>query len=201
MPSITGSRRRRTEWRPANLRGPDHAGCISPGRPILIEVADDGRGLDCDRILVKARQKGLVEDGARLSESDTFRLILEPGFSTADQVSELSGRGVGMDVVRKQVEKLRGRIEIRSQAGQGDIPVEVAANPGPHRWSGGDHRGPAVYRAAVCRWEMFRPAADAMFTVQNRQEMALVRGRLFPVLRLYKRFGLVPGPKTRRRPC
>ncbi|MGD0580720.1 MAG: chemotaxis protein CheA, partial [Bryobacteraceae bacterium] len=160
---------------------------------IVIEVADDGRGLDCQKILTKARQKGLVEGGAHLSESDTFRLILEPGFSTADQVTDISGRGVGMDVVRKQVEKLRGRIEIHSQAGQGTtfllkLPLTLAiidglvVTIGRHRY---------IVPLFAVR-EMFRPAAESMFSVQNRQEMALVRGRLLPVLRLYKRFGLAP---------
>jgi two-component system, chemotaxis family, sensor kinase CheA len=160
---------------------------------IVIEVADDGRGLDCQKILTKARQKGLVEDGVHLSETDVFRLILEPGFSTADQVTDISGRGVGMDVVRKQVEKLRGRIEIRSQAGQGTtfllkLPLTLAiidglvVTIGRHRY---------IVPLFAVR-EMFRPAAESMFSVQNRQEMALVRGRLLPVLRLYKRFGLAP---------
>jgi two-component system chemotaxis sensor kinase CheA len=160
---------------------------------IVIEVADDGRGLDVRKILAKARQKALIEDGAHLSESDVFRLILEPGFSTADLVTDISGRGVGMDVVRKQVEKLRGRIEIRSQAGQGStfllkLPLTLAIIDGLVVTSGG-HRYIAPLFAVR---EMFRPAAESMFTVRNRQEMALVRGRLLPVLRLYRRFGLVP---------
>ena len=160
---------------------------------IVIEVADDGRGLNTEKILAKARQKGLIDDGAHLSESDTFRLILEPGFSTADQVTDISGRGVGMDVVRKQLEKLRGRIEIRSQAGQGTtflmkLPLTLAIIDGLVVIVG-RHRYIAPLFAVR---EMFRPAAESMFTVQNRQEMAMVRGRLLPVLRLYRRFGLVP---------
>jgi two-component system chemotaxis sensor kinase CheA len=163
------------------------------GGQIVIEVADDGRGLDSRKILAKAREKGLVDDSARLSESDTFRLILEPGFSTAEQVTDISGRGVGMDVVRTQVQKLRGRIEIRSEAGQGTtfllkLPLTLAiidglvVKVGRHRY---------IVPLFAVR-EMFRPAAGSMFTVQNRQEMTLVRGRLLPVLRLYKRFGVEP---------
>jgi two-component system chemotaxis sensor kinase CheA len=163
------------------------------GGQIVIEVADDGRGLDYQRILAKARQKGLVKDGAHLSESDTFRLILEPGFSTTDQVTDISGRGVGMDVVRKQVEKLRGRIEIHSQAGRGTtfllkLPLTLAIIDGLVVTIG--HHRYIVPLFAVR--EMFRPTAESMFTVQNRQEMAMVRGTLLPMLRLYKRFGLVP---------
>jgi len=160
---------------------------------IVIEIADDGRGLDCQKILAKARQKGLVDDGAHLSETEVFRLILEPGFSTAEQVTDISGRGVGMDVVRKQVEKLRGRIEIRSQAGQGTtfllkLPLTLAiidglvVTIGRHRY---------IVPLFAVR-EMFRPAAESMFSVQNRQEMAMVRGKLLPMLRLYRRFGLTP---------
>ena len=163
------------------------------GGQIVIEVADDGRGLDSAKILAKARQKGLVEESAHLSESDIFRLILEPGFSTADQVTDISGRGVGMDVVRKQVEKLRGRIEIRSRAGLGTtfllkLPLTLAIIDGLVV-AIGRHRYIVPVFAVT---EMFRPSAEAMFTVQNRQEMALVRGRLLPVLRLYRRFGLAP---------
>jgi len=160
---------------------------------IVIEVADDGRGLDVRKILAKARERALIGEGAHLSESDTFRLILEPGFSTADQITDISGRGVGMDVVRRQVEKLRGRIEIRSQPGQGStfllkLPLTLAIIDGLVVTSG-RHRYIVPLFAVL---EMFRPAAESIFTVQERQEMALVRGRLLPVLRLYKRFRHIP---------
>jgi len=166
---------------------------------IVIEVADDGRGLDCQKILAKARQKALILDDAHPSESEIFRLILEPGFSTAAQITDISGRGVGMDVVRKQVEKLRGRIEIRSQVAQGTtfllkLPLTLAIIDGLVVTVG--HHRYIVPLFAVR--EMFRPAVESMFTVQNRQEMALVRGRLLPVLRLYRRFGLAPRTKD---PC
>jgi len=160
---------------------------------IVIEVADDGRGLDRRKILAKARERGLAKDGEHLSEADAFRLILEPGFSTADQVTGISGRGVGMDVVCRQVEKLRGRVEIRSQAGQGTafllkLPLTMAIIDGLVVAVGGQRYIVPLFAVR----EMFRPAAESIFTVQNRQEMALVRSRLLPVLRLYKRFGLVP---------
>ncbi len=88
---------------------------------IVIEVADDGRGLDEERILTKARQQGLVAEGVTLQQQDIFRLIFEPGFSTATAVTNLSGRGVGMDVVRKNIEALRGSVDIESEFGQGTI--------------------------------------------------------------------------------
>ncbi|MFC7705618.1 chemotaxis protein CheA [Plastorhodobacter daqingensis] len=89
------------------------------GAEVLIRVRDDGRGLDADRIRAKGVAAGLIPADATLSEAAIFALVLEPGFSTAEQVTELSGRGVGMDVVRKTIETLRGTIEIRSKRGEG----------------------------------------------------------------------------------
>ncbi|NVM75824.1 two-component system chemotaxis sensor kinase CheA [Duganella sp. SG902] len=86
---------------------------------IVIEVADDGGGLDKQRILAKAAERGLVEAGAALAERDIYNLIFEPGFSTAAAVSNLSGRGVGMDVVKRNIAALRGGIELSSVAGRG----------------------------------------------------------------------------------
>src|SRR5690606_11795507 len=86
---------------------------------IVIEVTDDGGGLDAERILAKARQRGLVSDGQTLPERDILNLIFEPGFSTAEQVSSLSGRGVGMDVVKRNITAWRGAIELESELGVG----------------------------------------------------------------------------------
>jgi two-component system chemotaxis sensor kinase CheA len=89
------------------------------GGSILIEVRDDGRGLNRKRILARAVERGLVEAGARPTESEIDDIIFLPGFSLAEQVTDLSGRGVGMDVVRSTVEELRGTIELRSTEGHG----------------------------------------------------------------------------------
>jgi len=86
---------------------------------VVIQVADDGGGLKRDRILQKALQRGLISEGQALSDSEVYALIFEPGFSTAEQVTNLSGRGVGMDVVKSNVTALRGSVEIDSQAGKG----------------------------------------------------------------------------------
>lgn len=86
---------------------------------IVIEVSDDGGGLDADKILAKAIERGLVQPSQSLTPQEIHRLIMEPGFSTAERVSNLSGRGVGMDVVRSNVEALRGSLEINSESGQG----------------------------------------------------------------------------------
>jgi two-component system chemotaxis sensor kinase CheA len=86
---------------------------------IVIEISDDGGGLKRDRILAKAVERGLVPAGASLSDSEVFNLIFEPGFSTADAVTNLSGRGVGLDVVKRNVTALRGSVEVSSEEGRG----------------------------------------------------------------------------------
>lgn len=88
---------------------------------VVIEVSDDGRGLDRARILAKAVARGLVAPGTALDDAQVHELLFEPGFSTAEQVTDLSGRGVGMDVVRRQVESLRGQILLRSVPGEGTL--------------------------------------------------------------------------------
>lgn len=98
---------------------------------IAIEIIDDGKGLDEEKIISKAIEKGLIEDGLNIPQKEVFKLILEPGFSTASQVTDLSGRGVGMDVVKRNIEALRGNIEIRSEKNKGSsfiirLPLTLA---------------------------------------------------------------------------
>lgn len=101
---------------------------VAPG-VIVLTIKDDGRGLDLIKIQQKAIAKGLISDGAKLSEDEIANLIFEPGFSTADQVTDISGRGVGMDVVKKEVIGLGGQIEISSQPGVGtEIQITLPAN-------------------------------------------------------------------------
>ncbi|WP_024695624.1 chemotaxis protein CheA [Pseudomonas syringae] len=88
---------------------------------IVIEIADDGAGLNRERILQKAQERGLVASGATLSDQEIYNLIFEPGFSTAEAVTNLSGRGVGMDVVKRNITLLRGTVDLDSQPGQGTI--------------------------------------------------------------------------------
>jgi two-component system chemotaxis sensor kinase CheA len=103
--------------KPANgtvtLNAYHDSGCI------VIEVSDDGGGLKRDKIMVKAVERGLIEQGASLSDSEIYNLIFEPGFSTADQITNLSGRGVGMDVVKRNITALRGSVDIDSEEGIG----------------------------------------------------------------------------------
>ncbi len=114
---------------------------------IVIQISDDGRGLQREKILRKAREKNLIEAGASdLPDSEIFALIFHPGFSTADKITDVSGRGVGMDVVRKQVQKLRGRVDVISKAGRGHhVPAQAAAHAGDHRRPGGRRRGSALH--------------------------------------------------------
>ncbi|MEK6669473.1 MAG: chemotaxis protein CheA [Pseudomonadota bacterium] len=93
---------------------------------VLIRIRDDGRGISRQRVLQKAWDRGLVEPGVTPPDADILKLIFEPGFSTAEQVTNLSGRGVGMDVVRQNIEALRGRVQIASEPGEGtDIDIRL----------------------------------------------------------------------------
>ena len=91
------------------------------GGEVLITIADDGRGISRERVRAKAEANALIQPGQTLSDSELLQLIFEPGFSTAPQVTNLSGRGVGMDVVKRTIEGLRGQIEVTSEPGKGSI--------------------------------------------------------------------------------
>lgn len=169
------------------LRGSHHAG------QVVIEISDDGRGLDREKIVNKAVQKGLIASGDGMTDSDVHHLIFRPGFTTAEQVTSVSGRGVGMDVVRRHIEKLRGRIEIRSVLGSGStflikLPLTLAIIDGLVVKVGEERYIAPLFAIR----EMFRPSKDTVWTVQERAEMALIRGELLPIVRLYRRFGVTP---------
>jgi two-component system, chemotaxis family, sensor kinase CheA len=158
---------------------------------IVIEISDDGRGLNQEKILAKAVQNGVIESGSQLSEAEIHQLIFEPGFSTAEKITDVSGRGVGMDVVRRNVQKLRGRIDTHSVAGEGTtffikLPLTLAIIDGLVVVVG---RSRYIVPIFAVR-EMFRPAPDVLSTVQGQHEMALVRGSLLPIVRLHRRFGI-----------
>jgi two-component system, chemotaxis family, sensor kinase CheA len=166
---------------------------------VVIEITDDGRGLDRGRIQERAVQKGLVQATDTLTDNEVFNLIFEPGFTTAAQVTNVSGRGVGMDVVRRHIEKLRGRIEIRSEQGRGatfllKLPLTLAIIEGLVVSVGAERYIVPLFAVR----EMFRPTSETLWTVQQRAEMALVRGKLLPVVRLYRVFNVEPGHED---PC
>jgi len=102
-----------------SIQGILHLNSYHDSGSIVIEVSDDGKGLNRDAIYNKAIEKGLIVEGAVLSDKEIYRLIFEPGFSTAAQITNLSGRGVGMDVVKKNIQALRGTVDVDSVAGQG----------------------------------------------------------------------------------
>jgi two-component system chemotaxis sensor kinase CheA len=160
---------------------------------IAVEISDDGRGLSREKILAKARERGLIQDGASLADKDVFNLIFEPGFSTAEKVTDLSGRGVGMDVVRRQVQKMRGRVDIESRLGSGTtfvikLPLTLAIIDGLVVGVGEQRFIVPIFVIH----EIFQPRAETIFTVEGRKEMMLIRGNLLPVVRLHERFSVKP---------
>jgi len=152
---------------------------------VVIEMQDDGRGLDTEKVLHKALEKGLVAPGKTLSDAAIHALVFQPGFSTADRISEISGRGVGMDVVKQSIEKLRGKVEFTSVHGRGStmtlwLPLTLAIIDGMIIRVG-EHR---YILPTVSILESFRPLRSDYFTVKNQGEMIKVRDNLVPLLRL-----------------
>lgn len=168
-----------------------HLKAFHQGSNIVIELRDDGRGIDPAKVLARARAQGLVAENASLSNEEIFGLIFLPGFSTAEKVTTVSGRGVGMDVVKRNIEKLRGKIEITSEIGRGStfrvkLPLTMAIIDGLVVRVGRDRfilPSTSVQRA-------LRPARANISTVQGRGELLDLRGRLVPVHRLHRRFGI-----------
>jgi two-component system chemotaxis sensor kinase CheA len=164
------------------------------GGSIMIELQDDGQGLDRDRILKKAVDQGLIaadRDPASIPDSEAFNLIMLPGFSTAEKVTDISGRGVGMDVVRRNIEALRGTLEIDSVRGQGTkfrmaLPLTMAIIDGMVVQVGEQRY--VIPTLAIER--SYRPTHDDLHTVAGRGEMAAVRGALLPIYRLNRLFDL-----------
>jgi two-component system chemotaxis sensor kinase CheA len=160
---------------------------------IVIEVSDDGRGLSRTKILKKAREKNLIAADAEPGENEIFNLIFQPGFSTAEKITDVSGRGVGMDVVRKQLQKLRGRVEVISKEGVGTtfllrLPLTLAIIDGLVVGVGDQRYVVPLFAVR----EMMKPSEEAISTIHGRQEMAMVRGALLPVIRLHERFHITP---------
>jgi len=160
---------------------------------IVIEVSDDGGGLKRERILAKAIERGLVEPGRTLSDKEIFNLIFEPGFSTAEQVTNLSGRGVGMDVVKRNIVALRGSVEIASTEGAGTtvtvrLPLTLAIINGFQVGI-----GKSVF---VIPMDMVEECIE--FHEQPGCDWVDLRGRPLPFVRLRERFGIEGAPARRR---
>jgi len=169
------------------------------GGSMMIEIEDDGEGLNTQKIRKKAIERGLVSEADNLSDFELNNLIFLPGFSTADKITDVSGRGVGMDVVKKAVEKLRGKVDVQSQPGKGSLftirlPLTLAIIDG------------IIVRVGTERYiiptiaiqESMRPDRSNYSTVHGRGENLLVRGELVPIIRLYEIFGV---ESTNTDPC
>ena len=164
------------------------------GASVLVSVSDDGRGIDSAAVRRRAVERGLLPVDAELSESQIFALIFQPGFSTAKQVTDVSGRGVGMDVVRQRVENLRGTVEIASKAGQGTsvtlrLPLTMAIIDG--------------LLVAVDNACFVLPLATTLECIEltrddiaqaNGKHIANVRGQIVPYIRLREHFGFQSSP-------
>ena len=161
------------------------------GGDIIIEIEDDGKGLNRDAVLAKAMEKGLVPPGQTLSPERIDHLIFEPGFSTAAAVTEISGRGVGLDVVKQTITRLRGKIDICSKAGEGcrlllRLPLTLAIIDGMVVRVGGER----YIVPTVGVQETLRPSPADYFTVQGEGELIRVREQLMPLVRLHRLFAV-----------
>ena len=156
---------------------------------IVITVQDDGGGLKRERILAKALERGLVEPGQHLSDADIYALIFEPGFSTAEQVTNLSGRGVGLDVVKRNITALRGTVSLSSEAGVGTtvtvrLPLTLAIIDGFLV-----EVGKSVYAIPL---DMIEECVA--YTAEPGHDYTSLRGQVLPFIRLRELFGIAGTP-------
>jgi two-component system chemotaxis sensor kinase CheA len=157
---------------------------------VVVEIRDDGQGLEREMILTKAREKGLIPESGdsnerALSDREVFNMIFEPGFSTAQVVTDVSGRGVGMDVVKKNIESLRGQVEIKSEWGQGSVfkmslPLTLAIIDGMVVRVGSETY--VIPTVSIIR--SIKPQTGDLSTVLNRGEMLSLPSGLVPLYRM-----------------
>lgn len=176
-------------------RGKDPCGLLTlkafrDGGSIVVQLIDDGAGLNCERIIARAKERGLVADGDKLSEQEIFQFIFEPGFSTAANVTELSGRGVGMEVVRRDIEAVRGSVGLHSEAGKGTtftirLPLTLAIIEGFGVGVGDDTYIFPLHAVREC-W----PFAGQEQAGASGRGMINLRGEPLPYVRLRHRFGI-----------
>lgn len=172
--------------------GKDETGTIwlralQQGGKIFIEVADDGRGIDRDKIWAKAVERGLASEGESVSDAEVFSYMFEPGFSTAEKVTAVSGRGVGLDVVRQNIESLRGVVEVESKLGEGTtfrikLPLTLAIIDSMTVKVGDE----VLTLPILSIVESLRPKAKDIHTMEGKHEMLSVRGEYLPLVRLYE---------------
>jgi two-component system chemotaxis sensor kinase CheA len=155
------------------------------GGNVHIKIQDDGRGLDPAKLIAKAIDRGIIEEGKRISNDEAFQLIFAPGFSTAAQVTDLSGRGVGMDVVRRNVEDLRGRIHIQSIVGEGaafiiELPLTLAIIEGIQISVGVEN----FIIPSLSIVEFLRPRRGMISSAMDSAETFFFRGKYLPLFRM-----------------
>ena len=155
------------------------------GGNIAIEVSDDGRGINRDKVFSKAVERGLIQEDDDLTDSQVFALIMQAGFSTADVISDISGRGVGLDVVRSSIEKLQGRVEISSEVGKGStftilLPLTLAIIDGMVVKSAND----TFIIPTLSVLESFVPAKEIVHSIRKKGEFVDLRGEMIPIVRL-----------------
>lgn len=159
---------------------------------VVIQVADDGAGINTSAVLKKARANGLLtKSDSEYTEKEIFNLIMLPGFSTSQSVTEFSGRGVGMDVVKKNIEKVGGTISIESKFGKGTtfiikIPLTLAIVDGMEVSVGGSIMTIPITSIR----ESFKISEKQIVKDVNGNEMVMIRGECYPVIRLFKAFGI-----------
>ncbi len=171
--------------------GTVHLSAYHQGSNIVIELRDDGRGINPDKIFKKAVEKGVIAPNASLTREEIYALIFAPGFSTAEKVTAVSGRGVGMDVVKRNIEKLRGKIEIESEVGKGSVfkvklPLTMAIIDGLVVRVGSDK----FILPATSVQMALRPTQESITTIHGTGEVLDLRGRIIPLHRLHRRFGI-----------
>jgi two-component system, chemotaxis family, sensor kinase CheA len=173
--------------------GTVHLDACHRGGNIAVEVSDDGGGLDKDRILAKARQRGLVGPNDVLTDDQIHDLIFLPGFSTAEKTTDLSGRGVGMDVVRRNVKELGGKIELRSEGGKGSrfiitLPLTLAIVDGQSVAVGSE----TYIIPLISIVESMRLKETSISRLSGHNEVFSFRGDYLPIIRLHELFGVEP---------
>jgi two-component system chemotaxis sensor kinase CheA len=169
------------------------------GGEILISIEDNGRGLNKDAIRTKAVERGLIEEDAELSERELYQLIFEPGFSTAQEVSAVSGRGVGMDAVRSAIDALGGGVDVLSRTGRGTrvtlrLPVTMAIIDGLRV-----RLGTSIYVLPLSVVEECVEMPDSDKTRHSGRSVLQIREQLVPYLELDQLFGVVSSAEARRR--
>ncbi|MBX3349250.1 MAG: chemotaxis protein CheA [Nitrospira sp.] len=163
------------------------------GGNICITVEDDGRGLSREKILAKGIKQGLIADSDKLSDEQIWMLIFKPGFSTADKITDVSGRGVGMDVVKRNIEGLGGTVSIKTTAGKGTtftlkLPLTLAIIEGMTVRVGKD----TYIVPLLSILESIQPKREMIKTIVAKGEVVNVRGTYLPLMRLYEVFRLEP---------